>query len=68
MTPDQLKDAVVGLAIGRIFRLASRPPQPGDVAEYERCRAIIHDTLGPGDYESKAPNWVRDRNRGAAGD
>lgn len=32
---------IVELALGRIFRMGSRPAQPGDVAEYERCRAII---------------------------
>lgn len=55
------------LALGRILRLGSRPTQPGDVAEYERCRAIIMDELEPvtPDY---SPNWVRDRLKGAAGD
>lgn len=33
----------VQLAIGRIFRLASRPEEPGDAASYEECRAIILD-------------------------
>lgn len=37
----------VNLAIGRIFRLASRPEQPGDIVEYERCRSIILNTLDP---------------------
>jgi len=32
---------VAALALGRIFRMAARPAQPGDVEEYERCRAII---------------------------
>lgn len=31
------------LAFGRILRMAARPEQPGDVAEYERCRKIILD-------------------------
>lgn len=34
---------VIELAIGRILRLGSRPARPGDVAEYERCRALILD-------------------------
>jgi hypothetical protein len=38
---------VVELALGRILRLAARPEQPGDVAEYERCRALILDELAP---------------------
>jgi hypothetical protein len=38
---DAQKAALVQLALGRIFALGSRPTQPGDVAEYERCRAIV---------------------------
>ena len=57
----------VELSIGRIFGLMSRPTQTGDVAEYERCRAIIMDLCEPvlPDY---APNYARDRMKGAAGD
>lgn len=55
------------LAIGRILRLASRPAQPGDVAEYERCRAIVLDAAEPVAPEY-TPNYARDRLRGAAGD
>ena len=29
------------LAIGRILRMGARPTQPGDVEEYDRCRAIV---------------------------
>jgi hypothetical protein len=36
-------DQIINLAIGRIFRMASRPTQPGDIEEYERCKAIIMD-------------------------
>ena len=36
---------VIDLAIGRILRIASRPTQPGDVADYERCRNLILDSL-----------------------
>jgi hypothetical protein len=32
--------AVMRLALGRIFRLLSRPAQPGDVAVYEQARAM----------------------------
>ena len=38
--------AAAELAFGRIMRMASRPTQTGDVAEYERCRQIILDELG----------------------
>jgi hypothetical protein len=58
--------SAVSLALGRIFRMGARPTQPGDVEEYERCRAIILDECEP-----VAPNWTpdyaRDRNRGAQG-
>lgn len=55
------------LALGRIFLLGSRPFQPGDIEEYERCRAIVLDAVGrdmPADYK---PNYARDRLRGAQG-
>jgi hypothetical protein len=35
------RETVIALALGRIFRMGARPTQPGDVEEYERCRAII---------------------------
>ena len=56
----------VNLALGRIFRMGSRPTQPGDIGEYERCRGIILDLCAPAaDY---APNYARDRLKGAQGD
>lgn len=59
----------VELALGRIFRLASRPEQPGDVADYERCRKVILDILDPSvtRWEPEI-SWARDRNKGAQGD
>lgn len=59
--------STVNLALGRILRMASRPTKPGDVAEYNRCRAIVLDILGDS-TEPYAPNWTRDRLCGAAGD
>jgi hypothetical protein len=57
---------LINLAIGRILRLGSRPTQPGDVEDYERCRAIIMEHApATNDYEV---NWARDRLKGAAGD
>lgn len=61
----------VQLALGRIFRLGSRQTQPGDVEEYERCRAIImaeHDESGRQEAPGYQPNYARDRKRGAQGD
>lgn len=54
------------LALGRILRMASRPSQPGDITEYERCRGIIMDLASPPapDY---TPNYARDSRKGAAG-
>jgi len=57
----------VQLALGRIFRLLSRPFQEGDLEEYHRCRSIILDA-SPEPQEDHRPNWVRDRLRGAQGD
>ena len=52
---DEEESLVVTLAIGRLFRILSRPHQPGDLEEYERCRAVVmsHVILPP-EYE---PNW-----------
>lgn len=58
---------IVELAIGRILRLGSRPEQPGDIEEYERCRALILEHAGE-QPESYVPNWARDRLKGAQGD
>jgi hypothetical protein len=52
------KDETIRLALGRIFRLASRPTQDGDVQEYERCRKIIMDLCDP-----VTPDWTPDYGR-----
>ncbi len=59
----------VSLAMGRILRMAARPAEPGDVDEYEMCRALILDHLGPDGPlpEGYRPSWARDRLRGASG-
>ncbi len=63
---EQERTTLAQLAIGRILRIGSRPYQEGDVEEYERCKRIIMDLRDPEtDY---APNWARDRLKGAAGD
>jgi hypothetical protein len=61
------QDKVFQLAMGRIFRLMSRPTQPGDVEEYERCRAIVMSASEPR-QPNYVPNYARDRRCGAAGD
>ena len=66
--PDTSPDtATIALALGRIFRKASRPTQAGDIDEYERCRALILDRL-PRSAADYAPNYARDRLNGAQGD
>lgn len=57
----------VNRAIGRIFSIASRPAQPGDVAEYERCRGLILDLCDPVTYV-EVHDYARDRLKGAQGD
>lgn len=63
---------IAELALGRILRLGSRPSQPGDAAEYARCRALILDAIDPAgtvfEREDPRPNWPRDRFKGAQGD
>jgi hypothetical protein len=46
MERDEAERVTVNLAIGRILRIMSRPAQPGDMAEYERCRGLILDISG----------------------
>jgi hypothetical protein len=58
---------VIYTSLNKGYRcMGSRATQPGDVAEYERCRAIIMDAM-----EAPTPNWVpnyaRDYGKGAAG-
>jgi hypothetical protein len=61
------KTDIVSLAIGRIFGMMQREYREGDIAEYERCRAIILDAREPSVIPWQ-PNYARDRNRGASGD
>ena len=67
ISDDELVALAKNLALGRIFRLMSRPFQPGDIEDYERCRALsMNPSEGlPLHY---APNWARDRLKGAQGD
>ncbi len=65
--PQSKREKQVDLALGRIFRMGSRPTRPGDVEEYERCRSIILNSTDPV-TASWTPNYARDRNKGATGD
>jgi hypothetical protein len=59
MTAQETK--TVELAMGRIFGMLQRAEQPGDVAEYERCKALIIDMVNPPPFVDHAPNFARDR-------
>lgn len=41
-TPDEAR-VLMRLCIGRLFRLASRPEQPGDDEQYEHLRRVAMD-------------------------
>lgn len=61
----------MGAALGRIFRLASRPTQPGDVQQYEEARRVAlvaADQLGISREPEFRNCWQRDRLCGAQGD
>lgn len=60
-------ERIAELAMGRIFRMMSRPFQEGDVEEFYRCRDIVMSGVSQ-EPEDLAPNYARDRLMGAAGD
>ncbi len=66
---DDEAQRTVQLALGRILRMGARSSQPGDIAEYDRCRGSIMNILdaSPG-IADHAPNYARDHKKGAAGD
>ena len=47
MNEDEERHALVCLAIGRLFRICSRPFQEGDLEQFEMCRKIIMGELDP---------------------
>ena len=64
--PPEERAQIAHLALGRIFRLASRPAQPGDAEVYEHCRALVMASSEPRtDY---VHDYARDRLKGAQGD
>ena len=58
---DDEERTAVTMAIGRLFRVLSRPYEPGDEEQYERCRAVVmaHATSKP-DYEPNVRSVRRD--------
>lgn len=57
----------VQMALGRIFKLMSRPSEPGDVEQYYKARAVIL-TISEEPSVDWVPDYGRDRLRGAQGD
>lgn len=41
----EAKRAFVNMALGRLFRLAGRPEQPGDAEEFYRIRKVVLDMV-----------------------
>lgn len=63
----QEANTAIELALGRILRMGSRPTEPGDLQEYERCKWIILDAgeyLGIRNTPDYEPCYPRDRNKG----
>lgn len=50
----------VTLAIGRLFRILSRPYQLGDEEQYERCRAVVMAHVEVKSYEPNVRAVRRD--------
>lgn len=57
----------VQMALGRIFKLMSRPEQPGDIAQYEAARRVVI-AYSDEPRVDWVPDYGRDRLRGAQGD
>lgn len=47
------RDRLTKLALGRLLALVSRPSRPGDVEQYEMCRAVIM-----GANEGRVPDYT----------
>ena len=60
----------VRMTLGRLFRMLSRPWEPGDDEAYRKCRSIILNAAEEGGFVPKddRPNWARDWLKGAQGD
>lgn len=58
LTPEER--TICELAIGRVLRMGSRPAQPGDGAEFDRCARILKDIHGADEcrgYGAPLPGW-----------
>lgn len=58
------------LAIGRLFRIMSRPYQEGDIEQFYMCEKVVMDAAQVLGIEARdnTPNWTAQRLGGAQGD
>lgn len=59
--PEEIK-----MAIGALLRMLARPTEAGDMARYNRIRALVMDASE--ERADARPNWAAQRLSGAAGD
>lgn len=67
---EQQRDQIMSLALGRIFRLGSRPTQPGDIEQYEAARRVFWAAYDDDPFPvspDHTPNHARQRGEGAQG-
>jgi len=57
---DAEEHQAVTLAIGRLFRILSRPYEPGDEEQYERCRSVVMAHVETHEYETNVRAVRRD--------
>jgi len=57
----------IEMALGRLFLIASRPFEEGDLEMYEKIRSVVM-TFAPNAEPAYVPNYARDRLIGAQGD
>jgi hypothetical protein len=57
---DSEERTAVTLAIGRLFRILSRPHRPGDEEQYERCRSVVMAHVETKSYEPNIAAVRRD--------
>lgn len=57
-------EVALDLALGRLFKLCSRPEQPGDIEQYEKLRAVAMEAaevLGIDSTPGYRPDIRRER-------
>jgi hypothetical protein len=67
----QEAEQMMRLALGRLFRIGSRPYQQGDDEQFEMCRRAVMEAAPiamPGRFPEYEVSYARDYNTGARGD